>query len=185
MKTLKFIILCLLVVTLGSCKKNSYNAKVLSIPNGDFEQWTNLPTLVNWKTNSCPLCMGPEKQYIVIKDSLAYHGKYAAKFIFNGIYKSWAKNKFAITTHPILLTGYINSIITPGDTAKISINIFYNKKIVDSGKFYETSTTTNYKEFKISITNNSTKADSAEITIIGGGKQNTEITVDYLTLIKK
>ena len=184
MKNLKFIILCLLIATVGSCKKTSNNTKVLSIPNGDFEQWTNLPTLVNWQTNSCPMCVGPEKQYIVVKDSLAYQGKYAAKFIFNGVYKSWAKNKFAISTHPTLLTGYINSTITPGDTAMISIDIFYNRQVVDSGKLYETSSTSNYKKFEIPITNNSLKADSAEINITGGGKQNTEFAIDHLTLIK-
>lgn len=188
MKNLKFIILCLLLATAGSCKKNSNNPnsqKIIAIPNGDFEQWTNLLTLVNWQTNSCPMCTGPEKQYVVVKDSSAYHGKYAAKFIFNGIYKSRAKNKFAISTHPTLLTGYINSTITPGDTAKISIDIFYNKQVVDSGKIYETSSITNYKKFEIPVTNNSLNADSAEITITGGKKLNTELTIDYLTLIKK
>ena len=187
MKNLKLIILFLLLAIVSSCKKNhnSLNNQIIAIPNGDFEQWTNLLTLVNWQTNSCPMCMTPINEYVVEKDSLAYHGEYAAKFIFNGLYKSRGQNKFAISIHPTLLTGYINSTITPGDTAKISIDIFYNKQVVDSGKLYETSSTTNYKEFKIPITNNSIKADSAEITIIGGGKQNTELTIDYLTLIKK
>lgn len=183
MKPLNLIILCFLLAILSSCKKDptSPTNQIIGIPNGDFEQWTNAPTLVNWQTNSCPMCVPPINEYVVVKDSLAYHGKYAAKFITNG----WAKSKFAISTHPTFLTGYINSKITPGDTAKIFIDIFYNKQVVDSGKLYKTSSTENYKEFKISITNNSIKADSAEITIIGGGKQNTEITIDYLTLIKQ
>ena len=190
MKTLKFIILCLLVATVGSCKKNQNNpnkqkGQIIAIPNGDFEQWNSWPVLIDWQTNSCPLCMNPYNEYVVVKDSLSYHGKYAAKFIYNGLYKSRGQNKFAISTHPTLLTGYINSTITPGDTAMISIDIFYNRQVVDSGKLYETSSTSNYKKFEIPITNNSLKADSAEINIIGGGKQNTELTVDYLTLIKK
>lgn len=186
MKILKFIILFLLIATtIGSCKKNSNNKKTVSIPNGDFEQWTSYPTLVNWQTNSCPLCMGSEKQYIVIKDSLAYHGKYAAKFIFNGLYKSRAINKFAIPTPPISLTGYIHSTITSGDTAMISMTIFYKKQVVGRGKLYETSSTSGYKKFEIPITILSSKADSAEIKITGGGKQNTEFVIDYLTLIKK
>ncbi len=190
MKNLKLIILFLLLAILSSCKKNPNNPKnpnsqIIAIPNSDFEQWNSGPVLINWQTNSCPLCMSPINEYVVEKDSLAYHGKYAAKFIYNGLYKSRAQNKFAISIHPTLLTGYINSTITPGDTAKISIDIFYNKQVVDSGKLYETSSTANYKKFEIPITSNSLKADSAEITITGGGKLNTELTIDYLTLIKK
>lgn len=185
MNNLKLVILCLLLVMASGCKKYPNNANGQKIPNGDFEQWNSWPVLINWHTNSCPLCMGPYKQYVVVKDSLAYHGKYAAKFIFNGIYKSWAQNKFAISKHPGFLTGYINSKVTAGDTAKISIDIYYKKQIVDSGKLYVTSSITNYKQFEIPITNNSLKADSAEINITGGGKLNTELTIDYLTLIKK
>ena len=170
---------------ISSCRKNPVNQITMPIPNGDFEQWNSWPVLINWQTNSCPLCMTPINEYVVKKNSLAYHGKYAAKFIFNGLYKSRARNKFAISMHPTLLTGYINSRIMPGDFAKISIDIFYKKQVVDSGRLYETSSTPNYKEFKIPITGNSLKADSAEITIVGGGKLHTELTVDYLTLIRK
>ncbi len=185
MKNLRLIFLYFLLVMISSCRKNPVNQITMPIPNGDFEQWNSWPVLINWQTNSCPLCMTPINEYVVKKDSLAYHGKYAAKFIFNGLYKSRARNKFAISTHPTLLTGYINSRIMPGDFAKISIDIFYKKQVVDSGRLYETSSTTNYKEFKIPITGNSLKADSAEITIVGGGKLHTELTVDYLTLIRK
>lgn len=188
MKNLNFIILCLLIAMVSSCSKTSNNTNsqnIISIPGGDFEQWNSWPVLINWQTNSCPLCMTPYNQYVVVQDSLAYHGKYAAKFIYNGIYISRGQNKFAISAHPTLLTGYINSTIASGDTATISIDILYKNQIVDSGKLYETSSTTNYQEFEIPITTNSLKADSAEINITGGNKTNTEFTIDYLALIKK
>lgn len=168
-----------------SCKKDTDNQKTIDIPNGDFEQWDNMLKLISWQTNSCPACVPPYDPYVIKQVTDSYHGQYAAKFIYNNVFKSKATNKFAISMHPTLLTGYLKSSISYGDTIQISIDIFLNHQVVDSGRLFETLSTTNYNKFEIPITSNSNKADSALIKIIGGGNENTEFIIDYLNLIKK
>jgi len=183
MKTIKYLLPTLMLLTLFSCKKDSQ--QTIQIPNGDFELWDNSPTLYNWQTNSCPSCVPPFETYIVQKVTDVAHAKYAAKFIFNGVYSSWANNKFPISLHPTAMTGYIKSNITGGDTAIIHIDIFEGNNIVDTGNFYETSSTLLYKKIEIPISQNTFNVDSALIKIAGGKKQNTELYVDDLVFIKR
>ncbi|MFI5187218.1 MAG: hypothetical protein ACHQF0_10860 [Chitinophagales bacterium] len=89
-----------------------------------------------------------------------------------------------LTLHPTLLTGYIKSNMANGDTAIIHVDLFSGNNIVDSGNFYETSSTANYRKIEISISQTSTMADSALIKIVGGKRQNTELYVDNLTFQK-
>ncbi len=189
MKTLKMLFTWLLLVsTVISCNKennnDSNNQQIIPIPNGDFEFWDNMPNLNTWQTNSCPACAPPYETYIVKKVTDATSGQFAAKFIFNNVYKSYANNKFQISLHPSLLTGYLKSNITSGDTATIHIDFFSGSSIVDSGNLFETTTTTNYRKIEIPISQNNQIIDSALIKIIGGRKVNTEIYIDNLVFIK-
>jgi hypothetical protein len=184
MKAGKLLMTIFIMLTFSGCKKDTVNQQIIPIPNGDFELWDTMPNLYDWQTNSCPACVPPYETYIVQKVTDASHGQYAAKFIYNNVYSSLANNKFPISLHPSLLTGYIKSDIANGDTAIIHVDLFSGNNIVDDGNFYETSSNANYKKIEISISQTSPTVDSALIKIVGGKKQNTELYVDNLVFLK-
>jgi len=184
MKLIKISILLLLIVSNYACKKDSVTEQIIPIPNGDFELWDNMPNLYSWQTNSCPACVPPYETYIVKKVTDVSNGQFATKFIYNNVYNSFANNKFPISLHPTLLTGYIKSTIANGDTATIHIDLFSGNNIIDNGSFYETSSNATYRKIEIPLSQNSLTVDSALIKIIGGKKQNTELFVDNLVFIK-
>ena len=181
-KTQSVIIFIMLIFL--SCKKESNNPHTIAIPNGDFEQWDNTQDLLIWQTNSCSACVPPFETNIVQQVTNAENGKFAAKFVYNNVYSSYATNKFAISLHPTSLTGYIKSTIANGDTAMIRIELFSGNNIVDNGNFYETSSNANYRKINIPISQTATNVDSASIKIVGGKKQNTELTIDNLVFLK-
>ena len=149
MKAVNLFISILITLVLFSCKKETPSQQIIPIPNGDFELWDNMPTLLFWQTNSCPLCDPPFETYIVQKVTDAVSGQFAAKLISNNVYSSFANNKFSITLHPTHLTGYIKSTIVSGDTAIIHIDLFSGNNIVDNGNWYETSSTAKYTKIEI------------------------------------
>jgi len=182
MKENAFCITMLLLLTFLSCKKDQTNQQSIPIPNGNFEQWTmgNMPNLAIWKTNSCPVCVPPYETYIVQKATDAENGQFAARFIYNGVYRSYATNTFSISAHPSLLTGFVKSTIASGDSATIRVDLFSGNMVVDSGNFYETSSNAGYRKIEILISQNTANVDSAQIIIVGGKKQTTELFVDNL-----
>jgi hypothetical protein len=184
MKVISQSAIILIILTFFSCNKYPSTQQTISIPNGDFEQWDVISNLQLWQTNSCPVCVPPYETYIVQKVTDAEHGQFAAKFIFNGVYSSSAFNKFQISLHPTMLIGYIKSNIASGDTATIHIDLFSGNNIVDNGNFYETSSNTSYRKINIPISQTSISVDSVLIKIVGGKKQNTELTVDNLVFLK-
>jgi len=184
MKGRKLCIPIFIMLSLFSCRKDASNQQIIPIPNGDFELWDNMPKLYNWQTNSCPACLPSYATYIVQKMTDAAHGQYAAKFIYNGVYSSLANNKFPISLHPALLSGYIKANVANGDTATIHVDLFSGSSIVDGGNYYATSSIADYKKIEIPISQVSPTVDSALIKIIGGKKQNTELYVDNLVFIK-
>ena len=150
---LKLFLSFIFLLTFLSCKKSNSNSQIIHIPNGDFENWDNMPNLLFWQTNSCPACVPPYETYIIKKVTDAYSGQFAAKFIYNNVYQSWAINKFPISIHPNLLTGYVKANITTGDTAIIHIDLFSGANIVDIGNWYETSSIAKYKKLKYEFRN--------------------------------
>ena len=184
MRLLKLQVLLFFLLACAACTKNTSSTQIIPIPNGDFENWDSSPYLLNWQTNSCPQCLPPYETYIVEKTSEAIQGYFAAKFIYNNLYSSYAFIKFPVSANPNLFTGYIKSNITAGDTAQIVINVFSNNKMIDSGRWLETSTSINYKKIEIPLSQTLNLADSISIKITGGHKQNTELFVDNLILTK-
>ena len=184
MKTVNLFISILMTLSLCCCNKETASLKEIPVPNGDFELWDNSNSLLYWQTNSCPACDPPFETYIVQKVTEAYSGLFAAKFIYNNVYSSFANNKFSISSHPTRLTVYIKSYITVGDTVIIHIDLFSGNHIVDNGNWYGTSSAINYEKVEIPISQNSASADSALIRIVGGKKQNTELYVDNFALFR-
>lgn len=184
MTAFKSVFVSFLIVLLFSCKKDSSIQQTISIPNGDFEQWDVMSNLQIWQTNSCPLCVPPYETYIVQKVTDIEHGQFAAKFVYNGVYSSSTSNKFQISLHPTMLTGYIKSNIANGDTAIIHIDLYSRNTVVDNGNLFETNSYSNYRKIEIPISQASITVDSALIKIVGGKKQGTELYVDNLVFIK-
>ena len=169
-----------------SCSKDK-GSILTTIPNGDFELWGNSQMPLNWQTNSCPLCTPPYQTYIVQKDSAAYHGIYAAKFIDNHIYAAVASNKFSVSTHPVSLIAYAKCKLYGTDTVSIKIKLFKKSLGVDSGQWYNTVPINNYVRVVIPISQHSLQIDSVLITIKGGHQSGfptntTEFWVDNLIL---
>jgi hypothetical protein len=185
MKKVSLFITVLITTVHFSCIKETASLQVIPVPNGDFELWDNLPSLLYWQTNSCPSCDPPFETYIVQKVTDAYSGLFAAKLIYNNVYSSYANNRFSISLHPTSLSVYLKSTIAIGDTAVIHIDLFSGNKIVDNGNWYEISSTDSYKKIEIPISQKSLSADSALIRIVGGKKQNTELYVDNFVLLKR
>jgi len=181
---MKSIIILISIIILSACTKD--NAKLIQIPNGDFESWTNLlPN--NWVTNSCPYCLPAFETYIIQQDTPAYEGKYAAKFIYNNVYAATAENKFALSEHPDYLTANVKCNHFGNDTVSVKIKLLKNSIAVDSGQWLGTSTMINYIQIKIPISQTTTQVDSAVINIKGGNKiglpaNNTELWIDNLEL---
>jgi hypothetical protein len=169
-----------------SCSKVNTNQEAILIPNGDFENW-NLNSLQNWESNSCPLCLPAYESHVIKQEPNAYHGAYAAKFIYNSVYMAWAQNKFSIQHHPSILTSYVKCDLFGADTVSIKIKLFYNGVTVDSGQWLGTSSIAGYTKIDIPITQNFSKADTAVIRIEGGhefdfANKTTDFWIDYLTL---
>jgi hypothetical protein len=186
MQVSRIIFILITFVVIESCTKDRAGQTNL-IPNGDFENWTAAPRLTDLKTNNCPECDPPFETYIVQKDSSAYHGRYAAKFIYNNVYAAWIEIKFPLYTHPLFLGGYVKCHLNGTDTVSVKIRLFKNTAVVDSGEWLGTSSITQYQHMGIPITQHSAQVDSALIRITGGqtrnsGGKNTEFWIDYLTL---
>jgi hypothetical protein len=158
-KTVNLFISILITLSHCGCKKETASRKIIPIPNGDFELWDNMNSLLYWQTNSCPACDPPFETYIIQKVTDSYKGQYAAKFIYNNVYSSFANSKFSISSHPTNLTVYIKSNITTGDTVVIHIDLFSENIIVDNGNWYGTSSAVNYEKVEIPVSQNSTTVD--------------------------
>ena len=180
----KVLILSLscLVIMLNSCKKSDSIQSGMPIPNGDFETWDNNPSPAVWQTNSCPLCVPPFETYIVQRITDRESGSFAAKFIFNGVYKSYAQQKFKVESNPTVLTFYSKSQITNGDTAIVFCRLTQKSNVIDSAIIYFTSTVNTYTYSRLPLKLNSIQADSVFVRIEGGHKNGTEFTVDNVRI---
>ena len=176
-------LMVLLILSLAGCKKEAVQQQEIAIPNGDFEQWDSMPNLAIWKTNSCPACLPAYETYVVQKVDDAANGRFAARFIYNNVYSSSANNRFAISAHPTFLTGYVKSNIASGDTAIIHVDLLSGSRVVDVGTLSQTTSNSSYRKIKIPISQNSVYVDSAEVHIVGGKKQDTEIFLDNLVFV--
>jgi hypothetical protein len=183
MTTSKVLLPLLVLLALLGCKKSNSNTQMFPIPNGNFENWTN-ESLLDWQTNSCPAYVPPYETYVVQKITDSYSGKFAAKFIYNKVYKSWAYNKFSINDWPAKLIGYVRSKIANADTVMIQVALFSGTDKIESGNWYGTSSIVNYKKIEIPLSSSSSPADSASIKIVGGGQENTELYIDNLEFVK-
>ncbi len=186
MKKTLFFISLVIIIALHGCKKLEPTPQ-FAIPNGDFESWTSGDYLVDWTGDSCPACVPPYETYIIQKTTEAYHGQYAAKFLYNGLYPAYANNKFVVSGHPAALSGYAKCQLYGDDTVSVKVLVYYANAVVDSGKWLNTASTTNYQAFTINLTQSSAHADSVLVSIKGGNKMDANhngsvLWIDYLSL---
>jgi hypothetical protein len=181
------VFLCCASGIFFSCRPYLSPNSPLGVPNGDFEMWNAGPILTDWVTNSNPFSTSPINTYIVQQDSTPYHGKYAAKLVYNGVYPAEAENKFAVLTHPTYVEFFTKINLYGPDTVSVRVDVFKNDVIVDSGYWNCASSLSNYTQVQIPITNHSMQADSVLISIRGGKNfglqgQKTEFWVDYMDM---
>jgi hypothetical protein len=190
MKTIHAFLVLTLATAAVSCTQSvplpTPSSQTFQVPNGDFEFWNNqLP--IAWQTNSCPPCVPAYETYIVQQDTNAYQGQYAAKFIYNNVFPATADNGFAISRHPAELKAYVMSNLAANDSVRISVAVFNNNVVVDSGEWFGTTSVPVYTQIQIPISQNATQVDSISISIEGGHvnaypSNNTEFWVDAVTL---
>jgi hypothetical protein len=186
MQTRWIKIISISLMIMSGCTKDR-TGQTSSIPNGDFENWTTAPRLMDWKTNSCPECTPAFETYIVQKDSTSFHGRYAARFVYNNEYPAWAENKFSLSVHPLFLGGYFKCNLNGTDTISVKIWLYKNEAIVDSGEWLGTTSIPDYSHIGIPISQHVSQIDTAIIRITGGHKPgnlpaNTVFWADYLDL---
>ncbi len=186
MKKTFLLIILIAIVALQSCKKGAPGPQ-FTIPNSDFENWTSDDYLQDWTSNSCPACVPPFETYIVQKTTEAYHGRYAANLVYNGVYAAYISNKFAVTGHPSALSGYAKCQLYGDDTVSVKVRVYNANVVVDSGQWLSTASLSSYKPFTVNLTHSSAHADSVLILIKGGNKMDSNhngsaLWVDYLSL---
>jgi len=166
----KLSVILIAALALSACVKSALApAKSnITLPNGDFEGWTTNDELDQWKTNSCPACVPAYNTYIVQKTTEAYHGQYAAKLLYNGVFSATASTKFAVPAHPFELVGYVKCQLYDNDTAFIRVNVFKAGALVDSGTWMSTVLIKKYAKITLPITQSTAGADSVSISIRGG-----------------
>jgi hypothetical protein len=169
------------------------------IPNAGFELWDFQPVPLQWTTNSHPLTLPPYDPYIVKQDTERYAGNYAANFHANGVLKPYATATFPVNIHPNNLSLYYKLSFPPcvnnngfpqKDTASILVELLNGTAVVDSGYWESITTSFNYSQLVIPISQNATAFDSCRITIQGGRvfggcgiiAASTEFKVDQLEL---
>ncbi len=147
------------------------------IPNAGFELWDNQPVPLLWETNSRPLTLPAYDPYIIKQDTERYSGNHAANFYANGFFKAYATTTFAVSAHPLNLSLYyklsfapcVNDIGHPEkDTVSVLVEILNGNTVVDQGYWERTSTSFNYSQLVIPISQNATVFASCRITIWGG-----------------
>ncbi len=171
-RTLYFIFLALSITSSKAITTDT-------IPNGGFESWSiigwsEVPRY--WVTNNSNL-LAP----IIVPDSDSYSGSLAMKVSYMSAFQPRASCNFLLTGHPLNIGGYARNELGPGDSVMIVARLFYNQVIVDSGyAVMYGGFNPLYSPFIVSISQNSSTADSCEIVITGGMTLETSITFDDL-----
>ncbi|MHB8258716.1 MAG: hypothetical protein ACYDCN_00275 [Bacteroidia bacterium] len=105
---------------------------------------------------------------------------------------AYAKNEFAVSSHPSILQGYVKCSVRGTDTVSINVQILKSGVVVDNGQWTNTTSINNWTVVNIPISQYATQADSAIITFRGGKyfdssttyDNGTRFWVDYFTLLK-
>ncbi|MDB5123651.1 MAG: hypothetical protein JWP94_1780 [Mucilaginibacter sp.] len=169
MKKYLFLIIIFSLVA-GSCSKEKFQKNEDVIPNSDFEIWNGW-SLPFWNGNNCPACSKQILTDIVKQSTDAYSGKYAVELLNNNVYPAFIQNKFAISSHPNSVNGYIKATLVTGDTVIVQISLYRNNVVVDSGKWIGLESLPEYTAIHIPISQNAKLVDSAKLYIRGGQKK--------------
>ncbi|MCX6153620.1 MAG: hypothetical protein NT007_05625 [Candidatus Kapabacteria bacterium] len=158
-----------LIITFATACKNTVNnpaTQSIYIPNGDFEEWDQLMFLQKWESNSCPPCMRMCACYIIQQDTIAYHGKYSAKFTFDCNKGTYATVKFPINSLPQYLDCYVKGKLLQNDTMIIRVTLYQSNDSVGTGLWFAPIQINNFTKISVPISSNSTIADSARIFLL-------------------
>lgn len=176
----------ILLICITGCKKDS-NPLPSNVINSDFESWSTMDYLKGWKSNSCSACTPPYQTYVVQKTTEAYHGMYAVKLIYNGVYPAVATCKFAVTVKPSVFSGFVKCQLAERDTVSVKVKVFSGSVAIDSAQWINTASIPVYTPFDIHLSQPIAHADSVQVTIRGGNKMDANqngsvLWIDYLSL---
>ncbi len=150
-----------------------------TIPNAGFERWLTVTWFdypEAWETNNNSL-LAPG----VVVDSDAYSGNLAVKVANGGGLVPHLWTGFPLSTRPFNLGGYYKKNVLANDSVIISVRLYYNQVVVDSGYSVEyAGSTSGYVPFIIPISQNLAVADSCDISIEGGTVFTSGISFDDL-----
>jgi hypothetical protein len=150
-----------------------------TIPNAGFERWLTVTWFdypEAWMTNNNSL-MAPG----VVVDSDSYSGNLAVKVANAGALVPHLWTGFSLNTRPFNLGGYYKKNVLANDSVIISVRLYYNQIVVDSGYSVEyAGSTSGYVPFIIPISQNLAVADSCNISIEGGTVFTSGISFDDL-----
>lgn len=161
------------------CSIHAKSTTTDTIPNAGFERWVNSiwalgPDL--WTVSNFEI-LPPS----VVADSFPYSGFLAMKLINYGNIVPIAWTGFPITNHPINIGGYMKNQLYTNDSVTITVQIYSNQVLVDSGYgiFYG-GINPNYIPFIVPVNQSSMSADSCIMYITGCNTPGSEIIFDDL-----
>jgi hypothetical protein len=164
---------------LALCSRPALGSSPDTIPNQGFERWLftswfSIPD--QWNTSNSQL-LAPT----VLMDSVAHTGTLAMKLTYQGNITPVAWCGFPLSTHPQNLGGFMKNWLNTGDSATISVYLYDNQLLADSGYgVYYGGINPNYHSFIVPIGQQSSQADSCVIFITGGHGFGSDISFDDL-----
>ena len=161
------------------CTEFSFSSVPDTIPNASFENWSttgwfDYPT--DWITSNNSL-MAPN----VVSDSDAHSGNVGVRLANIGTIPPRLWTGFRLNTRPFNLGGYLKNLIGTNDYVEITVHLYYNQIVVDSGYLLEyPAISIGYTPFIVPITQSLAIADSCDISIDGCWNYLSEISLDDL-----
>jgi hypothetical protein len=158
---------------------NMLNAQ--SIPNPGFENWH---TVGGWYDN--PDYWNSNNNSItapgVVKDTNAYAGVLGMMVANVSGTQARAYTGFHVTAHPYSVSFYGKSTITAGDSVSVRILIYNGGVEVDSGRWFGSVSVPAWSPYVVSVSQNSTNADSMFIEVKTGSQFGTRLSIDEFTM---
>jgi len=153
-----------------------------TIPNAGFENWTqDIWSNMNpdgWEHSNEDFQGAKIVMDFGVQGNWSLH---AINFWWIGA-RGWAKCRFPSAIHPAALAAYVKTDFDSIDTVNITVYVFMNGAIVDSGLWIGTTASPlpGWTFISIPITQLSASADSVEIQLNGGLLPGTSLHVDAL-----
>ncbi|HLF64738.1 MAG TPA: T9SS type A sorting domain-containing protein [Saprospiraceae bacterium] len=151
-----------------------------NVPNGDFEDWHTVGGWFenpdDWQTNNNQI-IAPG----VVKDSETPFGFFAMQVSNVTNIPGEAYTGFIRTVRPDNVHVFARSNIMTQDSAVITVLLYHEGDVVDSGTWYET-TSKAWRQITIPVSQNTQEIDSLEVRVKAGKQIGTWMSVDVFSI---